>query len=157
MEMFRRAAGFEAVHVPYRGSAPAVTDLIGGRVQAVFENLPPLSPHLRGGTVRGLCVSTAERLPDLPDLATAAESAALPGFEVTAWQSVLAPAGTPPDVVEALAAEIARGLATPEGRARTASIGALPRGSTPAEFRAFLAAEVRKWGEAVRASGAAVE
>ena len=157
MALFLRAIGAEGVHVPYRGSAPAVTDLVAGRVQALFENLPPLAPQMREGKVRALCVSTAQRHPDWPGLPTAAEAVPLPGFEATAWQSLLAPAGTPPEIVEAIAAAIRAALATEEGQAPVRRIGALPRPLSPREMRGFLYAEVAKWAEAVRLSGATVE
>ena len=157
MALFLRAVGAEGVHVPYRGSAPAVTDLVGGRVQALFENLPPLAGQMRGGGVRALAVSTAERHPDWPDIPTAVESVPLPGFEVTAWQSLLAPTGTPPEVVEAMAAALRTALAMEEGQAAVRRIGALPRPLSPREMRAFLVTEVAKWAEAVRVSGATVD
>ena len=157
MALFLRAIGAEGVHVPYRGSAPAVTDLVGGRVQALFENLPPLAQQLRAGLVRGLGISTAERHPDFPELPTVAEAAGLPGFEVLAWQSLLAPAGTPPEIVEAIAAALRLALSAGEPLAQVTRLGALPRPLVPAEMRAFLAVEVAKWGDAVRASGASVE
>jgi tripartite-type tricarboxylate transporter receptor subunit TctC len=158
MALFLRAIGAEpGVHVPYRGSAPAVTDLVAGRIQALFENLPPLAGQMRGGGVRALAVSTATRHPDWPDLPTAAEAVPLPGFEVTAWQSLLAPAGTPAEIVEAMAAAIRATLATEEGQGAVRRIGALPRPLSPREMRGFLFAEVAKWGEAVRLSGAKVE
>ncbi|MBX9702092.1 MAG: tripartite tricarboxylate transporter substrate binding protein, partial [Acetobacteraceae bacterium] len=157
MALFLRAIGAEGVHVPYRGSAPAVTDLVGGRIQALFENLPPLAPQMREGRVRALGVSTAARHPDFPDLPTVAEAVPLPGFEVTAWQSLLAPIGTPPEVVEAMAAAIRASLAREDGQAAVRRIGALPRPLSPREMRGFLYAEVAKWAEAVRISGATVE
>ncbi|MBV1795835.1 tripartite tricarboxylate transporter substrate binding protein [Siccirubricoccus sp. G192] len=157
MALFLRTVGAEGVHVPYRGSAPAVTDLVGGRVQALFENLPPLAQQIRAGGVRALGISTLARHPDFPDLPTVAEAVPLPGFEVTAWQSLLAPRGTPPEIVEAMATAIRLALAGGEGQARVARIGALARPLAPAELRAFLATEVAKWAEAVRTSGAKVE
>ncbi len=157
MAPFLRAVGAEGVHVPYRGSAPAVTDLVGGRVQALFENLPPLAGQMRAGAVRALAVSTAERHPDWPDLPTAAEAVLLPGFEVTAWQSLLAPAGTLAEVVEAMAAALRVALEGAEGQAQLRRVGALPRPLSPRDMRPFLAAEVAKWSEAVRVSGARVE
>ena len=157
MALFLRAVGAEGVHVPYRGSAPAVTDLVAGRIQALFENLPPLAGQMRSGGVRALGISTAQRHPDWPDLPTVAEAVPLPRFEVTAWQSLLAPAGTPPEIVEAMAAAIRAALAAEEGRAAIRRIGALPRPLSPREMRGFLYAEVAKWAEAVRLSGATVE
>jgi tripartite-type tricarboxylate transporter receptor subunit TctC len=157
MALFLKSVGAEGVHVPYRGSAPAVADLVGGRIQSLFENLPPLAPQMREGRVRALAVSTAQRLPDWPDLPTAAEAVPLPGFEVTAWQSLLAPTGTPPEVIEAMAAAIRGALATEEGQGMVRRIGALPRPLSPREMRGFLYAEVAKWAEAVRISGATVD
>ncbi len=157
MALFLRAIGAEGVHVPFRGSAPAVTELVGGRIQALFENLPPLAPQMRAGAVRALCVSTAQRHPDWPDLPTAAEAVPLPGFDITAWQALLAPAGTPPEIVEALAAAIRGVLATTEGQAPVRRIGALPRPLSPREMRGFLFEEVAKWAGAVRISGATVD
>jgi tripartite-type tricarboxylate transporter receptor subunit TctC len=158
MAMLLRGIGAEpGVHVPYRGSAPAVTDLVGGRIQALFENLPPLAGQMRAGGVRALAVSTASRHPDWPDLPTAAEAVPLPGFEVTAWQALLAPDGTPAEIVEAMATAIRAALATEEGQAALRRIGALPRPLSPREMRGFLYAEVAKWAEAVRVSGVRVE
>ncbi|HYZ31502.1 MAG TPA: tripartite tricarboxylate transporter substrate-binding protein [Crenalkalicoccus sp.] len=158
MAMFLHAIGAPpGVHVPYRGSTPAVTDLVAGRVQALFENLPPLAAQMRAEKVRALAISTAERHPDWPDLPTAAEAVPLPGFEVTAWQSLLAPAGTPPAIVAAIAEAIRAALATEEGAAPVRRIGALPRPMTPDQFGAFLRTEVAKWADAVRLTGATVE
>ena len=155
-ELFKMLTGAPMEHVPYRGSSPAVTDLLGGRIQAMLDNLPPMAQHLRSGALRGLGIASREHHPDFPEMPTIIE-AGVPDFEVTAWQSLLAPAGTPPEVVERLSAEVRRGLAEPEVRRRIAEVGALPRGTTPAEFGAFLAAEVRRWEPVVRASGATVD
>jgi tripartite-type tricarboxylate transporter receptor subunit TctC len=133
-----------------------VTDLLGGRIQAMLDNLPPMAQHLRSGALRGLAIASRERHPDFPEMPTLIE-AGVPDFEVTAWQSLLAPARTPPEVVERLSAEVRRGVAEPEVRQRIAEVGALPRGTTPAEFAAFLAAEVRRWEPVVKASGATVD
>jgi tripartite-type tricarboxylate transporter receptor subunit TctC len=158
MALFLRAVGAEAgTHVPFRGSAPAVTELVSGRIQALFENLPPLAGQMRGGGVRALAVSTPQRHPDWPELPTAAEAVPLPGFEATAWQALLAPARTPPEILGAMAAAIRVAEMTEEGQAQLRRIGAQPRPIGPRELRAFLAAEVAKWGEAVRLSGARVE
>ena len=157
MALFLKAIGAEGTHVPYRGSAPAVTDLVAGRIQALFENLPPLAPQMRDGRVRALGVSTAERVPDWPDLPTVAEAVPLPGFEALAWQALLAPANTPAEIVAALAAAIQAADATEAGQAAVRRIGAQPRPLSPREMRGFLYAEVARWGEAVRISGATVE
>ena len=144
--------------MPFRGSAPAVTDLVAGRIQALFENLPPAGAADAGRAGCGRWRSPPRSgIPDWPDLPTAAEAVPLPGFEVTAWQALLAPAGTPPEVVEAMAAAIRGALATEEGQAMVRRIGALPRPLSPREMRGFLHAEVAKWAEAVRISGATVE
>jgi tripartite-type tricarboxylate transporter receptor subunit TctC len=157
MVLFLKALGLKGVHIPYRGSAPAITDLISGRIDAVFENLPPLSEHLRTGVIRGLCVSSAVRFPGFPDMPTVAEAASLPGFDVTAWQSLMAPAGTPPEIVSFLAEEVAKALGSDAMRSRIQDLGAIPRFVTPQAFEAFLQAEVVKWAEAVRTSGASVD
>jgi tripartite-type tricarboxylate transporter receptor subunit TctC len=157
MALFLRRIGATGVHVPYRGSAPAVTDLVAGRVQAVLENLPPLAGQLRSGGLRALGISTAARHPDWPDLPTLAEAVPLRSFEVVAWQSLLAPAGTPTPIIEAMATALRIAEASAEGQAQLARIGALSRPLTPAECGAFLAAEVSTWGEAVRLTGATVE
>ncbi len=157
MALLLHAIHAQGVHVPFRGSAPAVTELVAGRLQALLENLPPLAGAMRDGRVRALAISTAERHPDWPDLPTIAESVPLPGFEVTAWQALLAPAGTPPEIAEAMATAIRTALVTEEGQAALRRIGATPRPLGPLEMRAFLAAEVAKWAEAVRVTGASVE
>jgi tripartite-type tricarboxylate transporter receptor subunit TctC len=157
MALLLRRIGATGTHVPYRGSAPAITDLVAGNLQAVLENLPPMAAQLHAGGIRGLGVSTAQRIPDWPDLPTIAEAMPLPGFEVVAWQSLLAPAGTPPALIEAMAAAIRIAEATPDGQAQIARIGALPRPMSVGEFGAFLAAEVAIWAEAVRLTGATVE
>jgi tripartite-type tricarboxylate transporter receptor subunit TctC len=158
MALFCRRAGIEAVHVPFRGSAPAVTELIAGRLDAVFENLPPQSQHIiRAGAVRGLAISSTERHPDFPDVPPLGEAMGWPGFAPVAWQSLVAPANTPAPIVERVAAIVAASLRVEENAARIRAMGALPSGMPPAEFRAFLASEVASLGEAVRISGAVVE
>jgi tripartite-type tricarboxylate transporter receptor subunit TctC len=157
MALFLQAIRAQGVHVPFRGSAPAVTELVAGRLQALFENLPPLAAAMQEGRVRPLAISTAERHPDWPDLPTVAESIPLPGFEVTAWQALLAPSGLPPEIAEAIATALRTALSTEEGQAPVRRIGATPRPLRPLEMRAFLAAEVAKWAEAVRITGASVQ
>lgn len=157
MALLLRAVGAEGVHVPFRGSAPAVTELAAGRIQALLENLPPLAPQMRAGGVRALGVSTLQRLPDWPELPTLAEAVPLPGFEVLAWQGLLAPAGTRPEILEAMAAAIRAAVATAEGEAVVMRLGAMPRPLSSREMRLFLPAEVAKWAEAVRISGATVD
>lgn len=155
MALLLHAIGAEGVHVPFRGSAPAVTEVMSGRIPAIFENLPPMAPQMRAGTLRALGISTAQRHPDWPELPAVAET--VPGFEVLAWQSLMAPAATPPALVERIAAPLLAALRSDAGRAALARIGALPRPLTPAEFKAFVAAEVEKWAGAVRLTNATVE
>ncbi|HYF08470.1 MAG TPA: tripartite tricarboxylate transporter substrate binding protein, partial [Acetobacteraceae bacterium] len=156
MEMIRAQAGLDMVHVPYRGSPPLLTDLMGGRVAVGFDNVLSSAPAIAAGTLRALAVSGARRAPALPDVPTIAESG-LPGFDVRVWQGLLAPAGTPPDILATLAREVRAALATPALQERMAALGVEAIGSTPAEFAAFLAADLARWGEAVRRSGARLD
>jgi len=155
MALLLHGIGAQGVHVPFRGSAPAVTEVMAGRIPAIFENLPPMAAQLRAGTLRGLAISTAQRHPDWPELPTVAET--VPGFEVLAWQSLMAPAGTPAPLVERLAGIINAAAQSAEGQAALARIGALPRPLTPDQFTGFVAAEVEKWAAAVRLTNATVE
>lgn len=157
MSLFCRRVGVEGTHIPFRGSAPAVTELVAGRLDAVFENLPPQSAYLRAGTLRGLAISSRERHPDFPDLPPFGEAMGWPDFSPVAWQALLAPAGTPAPIVERVAGIVAAALRVEENAARIRAMGALPSGMPPAEFRAFLASEVATLAEAVRISGAVVE
>lgn len=157
MSLFCRRVGIEGTHVPFRGSAPAVTELIAGRLDAVFENLPPQSAHLRAGTLRGLAISSRERHPDFMDLPPFGAAMGWADFAPVAWQALLAPAGTPAPIIERVAGIVAAALRVEENAVRIRSMGALPSGMPPAEFRAFLAAEVATLAEAVRISGAVVE
>jgi tripartite-type tricarboxylate transporter receptor subunit TctC len=157
MAMLCARAGIEATHVPFRGSAPTITELIAGRIQAVLENLPPQAPHMRAGTIRGLGISSAERHPDFPELAPLGAQLGWPEFAPVAWQALMAPANTPPAIVERMAEVLGNALRVEENAARLRATGALPSGLPPAEFRRFLASEVAAWGAAVRASGATVQ
>ncbi|MDO9708983.1 Bug family tripartite tricarboxylate transporter substrate binding protein [Paracraurococcus lichenis] len=156
MEMLAGMAGLRLNHVPYRGSAAALTDLLGGRITAMVVDLAPALPQLRAGALRPLAVTTAARLPDLADVPTIAE-AGLAGYEMGAWQGLLAPSGTPGAVVARLAAEVLAALGTPEGTRRLASIGLAPMLRGPEEFAAFLPAEIARWAPIVQASGARAE
>ena len=155
-ELFKTMAGIDMQHVPYRGTAPELVDLIGNRVQVVLDNLPAILPHIKSGALRALAISTAKRSPALPDLPTLAE-AGVTGYAASSWQMVTAPAGTPPTVLEKMAATIDRILTDPAFRARIAEIGAEPAGSTVAEARAFVKTEAVKWREVVLRSGAKAE
>jgi tripartite-type tricarboxylate transporter receptor subunit TctC len=155
-ELFKVMAGVEVTHVPYKGSAPALQDLLGGQVQLMFDNLPPSLPQIKAGKLRALGVTTAARSPALPDVPTIAESG-LPGFESSSWFGVLAPAGTPPAIIAKLNAEIAKWLATPEAKDRLVAIGANGAGGSPEDFAKHIAAETAKWAKVVKESGAKVD
>ncbi len=156
MEMIRAQAGLDMVHVPYRGSPPLLTDLMGGRVAVGFDNVLSSAPSIAAGTLRALAVSGAQRAPALRDVPTIAESG-LPGFDVRVWQGLLAPAGTPEAIVALLAREVSAALAMPALQERLSLLGVEAIGGTPAEFAAFIAADLARWGEAVRVSGARVD
>jgi tripartite-type tricarboxylate transporter receptor subunit TctC len=147
--------GIEVTHVSYRGGTPAVTDLMGGKIQAMAAPLVEVIAHVQAGRVRAIAVTTARRSSLLPDVPTIAET--LPGFEVALWNGYMAPAATPAPIVNRIAAEIRAVMRTDEMKAKLAQQGSEPVGSTPEEFRAFLASEIPKWAELVRISGAKVE
>jgi tripartite-type tricarboxylate transporter receptor subunit TctC len=155
-ELFKAMAGVEMTHVPYKGSAPALQDLIAGQVQVMFDNLPPSLPQIRAGKLRALAVTSAARAPALPDVPTVAE-AGLPGFEASSWFGLLAPAGTPPAIVAQINAEVGKWLATPEAKENLAKQGANAAGGTPEDFAKHIAAETAKWAKVVKASGAKVD
>ena len=153
MELLRHQAGFQALHVPFRGSAPAIIELAAGRIQAVLENLPPQIGQARAGGIRPLAMSTAARLPEWPDVPAIAET--WPGFEAVAWQALVAPAGTPMPLVRRIAEVVLAATAAQTTRLRAQGI--IPGAMGPDEFPGFLRAEVEKWAVAVRQSGAVVE
>jgi tripartite-type tricarboxylate transporter receptor subunit TctC len=155
-EAFKIAAGVDMLHVPYKGSAPALTDLIGGQVQLMFDSLPSAMPHLKAGTIRPLAVTTPKRSSALPEVPTVAESG-YPGFAISTWYGVWAPAATPPAVVQRLSREIAAIVRLPEVREQFGGLGAEPVGNTPEEFTAFTKAELAKWAGIVKRSGAKVD
>jgi len=156
MEMFKSATDLRLVHIPYKGGPPALTDLIAGQVQLMFETTVGALPHVRSGKVRALAVSTAKRSAAAPELPTVAESG-VPGFDATAWIAMFAPAGTPREIVARLNAEINKGLATQEMRDRLIGLGADPVGGTPEEFGATLKGELAKWAKVVKESGAKID
>jgi tripartite-type tricarboxylate transporter receptor subunit TctC len=155
-EAFKLAAGIDMLHVPYKGSAPALTDLIGGQVQLMFDSLPSAMPHLKAGSLRPLAVTTPKRSAALPDVPTIAESG-YPGFAISTWYGVWAPAATPPAVVQRLSREIAAIVRLPEVREQFAGLGAEAVGNTPDEFTAFTKAELTKWAGIVKRSGAKID
>ena len=152
MELFGRMAGLDLVHIPYKGSAPAITDLLGGQVDLLCDNAPNALPHVRVGKLRALGLTGERRHPAIADIPTIAESG-VPGFEVTVWFGVLAPAGTPQTVITTLNAEINRILKLPEVVSRFNEQGAQALGGTPQDFAAFLGAQKNKWTRVVRDSG----
>ena len=154
-ELFKMTAGVDLFHVPYRGSAPLVTDLLSGLVQAAFDNLPASIEHIRAGKLRALAVGTAERSPALPDVPTVAEF--LPGFEASAWVAVGAPKATPAEIVERLNREINAGLADPRIKARLAELGGTVFVGAPADFDRLVAEQTEKWGKVIRAANIKAE
>ncbi|WP_431284830.1 Bug family tripartite tricarboxylate transporter substrate binding protein [Humitalea sp. 24SJ18S-53] len=155
-EWLRSKLGISWTHVPYRGSAPAITDLVGGRVDVFFDNLPSILPHLRAGTVRAIAVPAAARLPELPDVPTFAE-AGVEGVVIDSWFGFMAPARTPAPAIAALNAAFTAALADPAVLERMRSLGVIPLGGTPAEMNRFVAAEVARWAEVVRTAGIRAE
>ena len=152
-ELFKTMAGVDMVHIPYKGAAPAVTDLIAGHVTVMFDNLASGLPNIKAGRVRALGVTTAQRSPFLPNMPTLSESG-LRGFDLGTWFGIFAPAHTPRDIVTKLNAEITRALKTPAMQERFAPLGAEPMPTTPEAFGAFVKAEMTKYQKIVRASGA---
>ncbi|AVO34618.1 Bug family tripartite tricarboxylate transporter substrate binding protein [Ottowia oryzae] len=155
-EMLKTALGAFVVHVPYRGGAPAITDVIGGQVDYMIDVMPNTAPQVRGGKLLGLAVSTAKRVPGFDNVPTIAESG-VAGFDVGAWDAIFAPKGTPAEVVDKVNAAIRKVLADPEMQNQLASRGAVASPSTPAELRSFVATEVDRWGKAVKQSGATID
>jgi len=158
-ELFKSMTGTFMLHLPYGGSGPALIDLISGNTDLMFDNLPSSLPHIRSGRLKALAVTSAVRSTALPDVPTVEEAggAALKGFEASSWFGLLAPAGTPMDVVNRVQAEVAKALATAGMRERLQSQGAIPSGNTSAEFARHIAAETAKWAKVVKASGAKVD
>ncbi len=152
-ELFKSMAGVEMTHSPYKGAAPAMQDLIGGQIQLMFDNLASALTQVRAGKVKALAVTTAKRSALAPDLPTIAESG-LPGFDISTWFGIFAPAGTPRDVLERLHAEFTRALAMPDIREKMLNLGAEPVASTPDEFAAYIRSEAAKYARVIKASGA---
>jgi tripartite-type tricarboxylate transporter receptor subunit TctC len=155
-ELFKSMAGVDMLHVPYKGSGPAVADLVGGQVNLMFDNMPSSLPHVKSGRLRAIAVTGAKRSPAVPDLPTIAESG-VPGYDSVAWFGVLAPAGTPPAIVNQLNAEIIKVLKSPDVAHRLSSQGAEPAYNTPEQFSAYIKTEMGKWAKVVKASGAQVD
>ena len=146
-ELFKRMAGVDMVHVPYRGTAPATQDLIGGRIELIFDNITQAVTHVRAGSIKALGITTARRSPVAPEFAPVADT--LPGFDVSSWFAIFAPKGAPDAVVEKLHADTVRVMADPQMRERMAQLGAETVAGSPAELAAFLRAEMDKWGRLI--------
>ncbi|MCT9074098.1 tripartite tricarboxylate transporter substrate binding protein [Cupriavidus gilardii] len=151
-ELFTSMAGVELLHVPYKGSGPAVTDLLGGQVDYMFDSITSAKPHIDAGKLTAIAVTTSKRSAALPNVPTVAE-AGLPGYELSPWFAAFVPAGTPPAVVETLNRAMVEALRKPAVQKRLAAIGAEPIGSTPAELKQHLAKETDKWGKLIRTRG----
>jgi tripartite-type tricarboxylate transporter receptor subunit TctC len=154
-ELFMAMTGVKLTHVPYRGSAPALTDMIAGQVQVLFDNLPSSIEHVRAGKLRALAVTTEQRSPALPDVPTVAET--VPGYEASAWFGMGAPKGTPPEVIAVLNKTINEALADPNIKARLAEMGGMTMGGTPADFGKIITDETEKWRKVVEFAGASVD
>ncbi len=156
-ELFKSMTGTYMVHIPYRGSGPALLDLVGGSMDVMFDNLPSSMAQIKAGKLKALAVTSAQRSAALPDVPTVEEAGRLKGFDASSWFGLLAPAGTPPDIVNRIQQEVAKSLNTPAIKEKLLAQGAIPGGNTPAEFARMIDAEHRKWAQVVKASGAKVD
>ncbi len=158
-ELFKSMTGTYMVHFPYRGSGPALLDLVGGNMDLMFDNLPSAMPQIKAGRLKALAVTSAQRSQALPELPTIAEAGgpSLKGYEASSWFGLLAPAGTPADIVTRLQQETAKALGAPALKERLLAQGAIPSGMTSAEFARHIAAETKKWAQVVKVSGAKVD
>ena len=155
-ELFKSLTGVQMAHIPYKGSAPALTDLLGGQVQIMFDNLPSALPHIKSGKLRALAVTSSKRAPALPDLPTIAESG-VPGFEASSWFGILAPAGTPRDIVMRINVEANKALQSAEMKEKLLGQGAEAVGNPPEFFADTIRTETTKWAKVVKDSGAKVD
>ena len=156
-ELFKTMTGTYMVHLPYRGSAPALTDLLAGNTNVMFDNLPSALPHIKSGRLKALAVTSRERSPALPDTPTIEEAANLKGFDASSWFGLFAPAGTSRAIVDKIQSDVTKALAVPEVRERFVAQGAQPGGNTPDQFAAFIRAEIEKWTKVVKASNAKID
>jgi len=156
-ELFKTMTGTYMVHLPYRGSAPAMSDLLAGNTNVMFDNLPSALPHIKSGRLKALAVTSRVRSPALPDVPTIEEAANLKGFDASSWFGLFAPAGTARAIVEKIQADVGKALAVPEVRERFVAQGAQPGGTTPEQFTAFIRAETDKWAKVVKISNAKVD
>ena len=156
-ELFKAQTGIFMTHIPYRGSGPALLDLIGGNVDVMFDNLPSAMPQIKGGKLKAFAVTSAQRSAAMPELPTVEEAGKLKGFEASSWFGLLAPAGTPPEVVSRIQQEVAKALNTPAIKEKMLAQGAIPSGNTPQEFAKLIDSEITKWAQVVKVSGAKVD
>ena len=156
-ELFKNQTGIFMTHIPYRGSGPALSDMLAGTMDVMFDNLPSAMPHIKAGKLTAFAVTSAQRSAALPDVPTVAEAGKLNGFEASSWFGLLAPAGTPPDIVNRVQQEVAKALNLPAVKERLLSQGAIPSGNTPQEFARLIDSEITKWAGVVKASGAKVD
>ena len=158
-ELFKTMTGSYMVHFPYRGSGPALMDMVGGNMDVMFDNLPSAMQQIKAGKLTALAVTSAERSVALPDVPTVEQAGgpALKGFEASSWFGLLAPAGTPPEIVNAIQREVAKAIASPAVKEKLLAQGAIPSGNTPQEFARLIDSELKKWAPVVKASGAKVD
>ncbi len=156
-ELFKSMTGTFMTHIPYRGSGPALLDLIGGNVDVMFDNLPSSLPQIKAGKLKAFAVTSAQRSAALPDAPTLEEAGKLKGFDASSWFGLLAPAGTPPEIVSRIQQEVAKSLGTAAINEKMLGQGAIPSGNTPAQFHDFINAEHKKWAQVVKVSGAKVD
>ena len=156
-ELFKSMTGTFMTHIPYRGSGPALLDLIGGNIDVMFDNLPSAMLHIKTGKLKAFAVTSAQRSTALPDTPTVEEAGRLKGFDAGSWFGLLAPAGTPPEIVNRIQQEVAKSLNTPAIKEKLLAQGAIPSGNTPQQFTEFINAEHIKWAKVVKASGAKVD
>ena len=156
-ELFKSMSGTFMLHFPYRGSSPALLDMLAGNMDVMFDNLPSSMPHIKSGKLKALAVTSSQRSAALPDVPTIEEAGKLKGFEASSWFGLLAPAGTPNDVVQRIQQETAKALNTPAIKEKMLAQGAIPSGNTPQEFAKLIDSEIRKWAQVVKASGAKVD
>ena len=155
-EMFKHLTGADIVFVPYKGASQATADVLSGQMNMTFEGATGILPYLRSGKLRALAVTSPHRLPEIPDVPTMTE-AGYPGMPPDAWQAIVAPAGTPPDIVVRINALVDRGLADPQVRSRIVGLGGVPQPMSPSDFAAFIAEQVRRWGDIIRVTGVKLE
>lgn len=155
-EMFKRSAGLDMTHVPYRGAGPAINDLIPGRIDSFFNNIAPVVPLMNNNQVRGLAVTGAKRSPAAPDVPTLMESG-LPGFEVYGWYGMFVPANSPADIAAKMNADIITALADPNVKGKLEGLGLVVAGSTPQQLAAFLKGEIDKWGPVIKGAGITIK